>query len=364
MAKSLPQAGNRRISNTARQPAVDGCLFGLVCLLNGMIVAPEALADQNVFGATASYSYSGFFSDFSGPLQPLSKADTQSTLGFKSFRDVAISDESSFSGPRGTTASATASAHASDGRLGVSTSADANAIQARSTVSLKVDAKASLFDIVTLTAPKTKSSAQKYHLENAMTLEGSVQHSIVYAIPNYYPPKGNDYVEAAVDVGLSISGTGIAAGPYAAGQYAHIGEGASVFSGFPHVDNEAPASVHLSMDLVYGQPTPVFWTMEISGDALVQDFDALTHFPGKASLVGQFSHSLAWGPVTTVTDATTGEVIHDWTITSKSGFGYGTPVPEPDLPMLLVSGLLLLSISRHPKVLAIRQLSRAAACTI
>ena len=43
-----------------------------------------------------------------------------------------------------------------------------------------------------------------------------------------------------------------------------------------------------------------------------------------------FSHTLLWGGITSVTDDATGEPVDGWTLTSASGFDYSKPAPEPE----------------------------------
>ena len=311
-------------------------------LLAGLTITSQALAE--VFGANASYSYSGFFADFQGHQPVISKSDAASTIGRTTFLPAAVGDESNFSGPLATTASATATAHASAGILGVAITGKVDATQARSEVKLNVDAKASLFDIFTVKTNNPANVGKTVHITNQMALKGFTTKQVVYAFPNYYPYKGNDFVEAGMDTRLLISGTGIAAGPYQGSLYQETEEGGNETFGFTRIDNPAPQTVTFSMDFVVGKPTPVFMSMELTGDALVTDRDELRHFPGEASFDADFSHTLAWGPVTRVTDSTTGEVINDWTIASVSGFNYGGPVPEPSCGALIAGGTMILLI--------------------
>lgn len=58
-----------------------------------------------------------------------------------------------------------------------------------------------------------------------------------------------------------------------------------------------------------------------------------------------FSGSIHWDGVVRVEDQLTGELIDDWTVTSRSGFDYSkpfTPVPEPSSTALV--GLAFLSL--------------------
>ena len=127
-----------------------------IALVAGLGVTDQAVEAETVgpFGTTASYLYGGFLSDYTrfGQVN-ISKGDTASSLGFTDFRAVAVSDQSVFSGPLGTNASATVNAFAVGGALGARMAGQVDAVQAMSAVSLRVGAKASLFDIFTVGTP-------------------------------------------------------------------------------------------------------------------------------------------------------------------------------------------------------------------
>ncbi len=56
-----------------------------------------------------------------------------------------------------------------------------------------------------------------------------------------------------------------------------------------------------------------------------------------AKFEDNFSDTVTWGGITSVTNAVTGEPILDWKVVSQSGFDYSKPypVPEPDTFVLL-----------------------------
>jgi hypothetical protein len=300
------------------------------------------------FGTTADYRYGGLFSDFNGHNVPIVGGDAASSLGFQDFLAVAVSNESKFDGPQGTVAQATANAFASAGRLGASIAAEADAVQARSQVDLRVRAEATLFDVLTMSGP-AGSFGQVRHLTNSMTLTGGLRDQLLYAIPKVFPPLGDDYMSAGATSDLEIFGTGVIPGPHGQ-QFAFKADSVSP-ERVVQIENAAPQTVTFSMDFVVGTPTAVFWNMQIAGDVLVTDFDSRTHFPGSASLVADFSHTLAWGTDTTITDPATGAIVTDATITSASGFDYlagGGPaaaVPEPSSAALLGSGIVALALA-------------------
>ena len=69
--------------------------------------------------------------------------------------------------------------------------------------------------------------------------------------------------------------------------------------------------------------------------------DVINHESGTAIAIGDVLHTLAWDVITSVTDADTGALVTDWTLTSDSGFDYtrAAAVPEPPSLFLLGTGL-------------------------
>ncbi len=72
---------------------------------------------------------------------------------------------------------------------------------------------------------------------------------------------------------------------------------------------------------------------------------------GTASSVfnASFEHTLEWGGITSVTRASTGEPIIDWSVTSESGFDYSQvfPIPEPSVSILLFTAAATLVLRRR-----------------
>jgi hypothetical protein len=89
------------------------------------------------------------------------------------------------------------------------------------------------------------------------------------------------------------------------------------------------------------------YTMEVSGSAMVSRpfrFAPNTHSVAEVYFDADFTHTLNWGGITSVTDTQTGAPIEGWTITSASGVNYANAVPEPAGMMVL--GLLLIACRR------------------
>lgn len=89
--------------------------------------------------------------------------------------------------------------------------------------------------------------------------------------------------------------------------------------------------IEVTFLITNGVPYRLALDLDIFGDVMAErdqiaDFDA------------DFQHTLLWGGIESVRDATTGAPITDWTITSDSGFDYSKPadVPEPSSLTLFV----------------------------
>ena len=85
-----------------------------------------------------------------------------------------------------------------------------------------------------------------------------------------------------------------------------------------------------------GEPVAHGFSVKLEGS-----ISAVT--PGAAEVSGEFSNSLEWGGILSVRDAVTGVEVHDYTITSASGFDYtksfDQQVPEPSCTIMLIVGL-------------------------
>ena len=88
-----------------------------------------------------------------------------------------------------------------------------------------------------------------------------------------------------------------------------------------------------------GQRIPFFYEFVI-------DYKARGGGRVDAFIAADFSGSIHWGGIERVVNATTGEVLQDWTIESESGFDYSrsfeAQVPEPTSMLLLTTSLFAL----------------------
>ncbi len=79
--------------------------------------------------------------------------------------------------------------------------------------------------------------------------------------------------------------------------------------------------------------------------------DVYNHAGASAFGIADFSHTMAWGGITSVTDDSNGEPIIGWSVTSDSGFDYSKPAVETPEPSSLVlvglGGMSLAVIARN-----------------
>lgn len=108
---------------------------------------------------------------------------------------------------------------------------------------------------------------------------------------------------------------------------------------------EPPKQVFLVLRARNGLPSPLGYSINVS-------MKAQGTSPVETVIMGDFSGSIHWDGVVSVTDSLTGQLIDDWTVTSLSGFDYSKPftpeVPEP-------AGLTLLLIALYVVVMARRR---------
>ncbi len=124
--------------------------------------------------------------------------------------------------------------------------------------------------------------------------------------------------------------------PYGGNLWGSFDSEAFVDTQFP------PALILLEEELLTGEPQRRGFSVELDGKAFV-GFSG-----GTAEATARFANSLKWGGILSVHDAVTGVEVHDYTITSASGFDYSRSfdeqqVPEPSGAIMLLAGLSVLA---------------------
>jgi hypothetical protein len=111
-----------------------------------------------------------------------------------------------------------------------------------------------------------------------------------------------------------------------------------------HIQEEPPLTLPVDLIVGNGQPFAIGSSMTVFAGAAAGD--------GLASADGDFFKSLHWGGIQSVTDAATGELLQDWTITSESGVDYSQPigVPEPSGAILGLAGACGMSVRRRRRL--------------
>ena len=116
-----------------------------------------------------------------------------------------------------------------------------------------------------------------------------------------------------------------------------------------HVRLPAPNRIPVHTTMVVGELQPIGYTLRVSGNITASASAVALPGLNTASFTGDFSHTLAWGGITGITDFETGEILSGWKIKSDSGFDYSLPAPVPlpaTFPLLLASMAALTRVRR------------------
>jgi hypothetical protein len=121
--------------------------------------------------------------------------------------------------------------------------------------------------------------------------------------------------------GLKLDATGLGTSPYGV-YWAYFQEDAADHS-FDH-NEEPPNVVPITTTIQNGAFESVYFNMTLSGDVSIGGDSG-------GSYHADFSHTLRWGGIDSVTDDDTGLPVTGWTLTADSGADYyhAVPVPEP-----------------------------------
>jgi hypothetical protein len=103
------------------------------------------------------------------------------------------------------------------------------------------------------------------------------------------------------------------------------------------IHHPPPSVIPVRMMVNIDLPTSMSFLMEVRADAMARNTKYVG--PGSASTTfdANFTHTLSWGGITSVTDANSGLPVSNWSIISASGVDYAHAVPEPSALALLAA---------------------------
>jgi len=142
-------------------------------------------------------------------------------------------------------------------------------------------------------------------------------------------------------LGLSLDATGLGTAPYGA-YWAYFQEDADDHS-YDH-NEEPPSVIPLTTTIQNGTLDSVHFRMTLTGDVSIGE-DSI------GSYHADFSHTLRWGGIDSVTDDDTGLPVTDWTLTADSGADYyhAVPVPEPLAAQIVAMAGVLALLRRRSR---------------
>ena len=107
--------------------------------------------------------------------------------------------------------------------------------------------------------------------------------------------------------------------------------------------------IPFSYDVSPGDSKAIELNFDVRGGAVAGHFQNLGSGTAASTFNANFENTLEWGGITSVTRASTGEPITDWSVTSESGFDYSQvfPIPEPSVLILLFTAAATLALRRR-----------------
>ena len=188
----------------------------------------------------------------------------------------------------------------------------------------------------------------------------------------------------ASQITVQLVGTGLPTDFHLAPFGGAVAAGAKAEQNYPtgpsvSVNVEIPTIIPVTFTAHVGALTPIQYLMDMQGFAQSSVFrNSAANLFGSSEILGNYSNSLSWGGITSVTDSA-GNLISDFTALGDDGFNYrnafaptATEVPEPASFVLLLSGGLATLARRRrragcpdaaSKSLAQQQSAAAAALT-
>jgi hypothetical protein len=248
------------------------------------------------------------------------------------------------------------SAHAGGGILGVQAFAAANATYPSSGPVYAVDARisvgaeADLLDTLTFAPPTSSMLGDYFQVEAHWNLDGSLS-----GIPTTGIPTGDMTWNTTASAGatLDVSGTGITIG-LGGTPIAQDSTFIDYAGNVTHYITPTPSTIPVVIDGYWGVPMNVDYHLSLGASAAAATSDILLQQSAAAIGMGDFSHTMSWGGISSITD-NSGNPITGWSVTSASGFDYSKPAPEPSTLILGGLGALTLAMARLRKTQRRRQ---------
>jgi hypothetical protein len=331
----------------------------LVCALAVLVVAIPATAQQLTFSATGSYELDGL-AQASGPAFGFSNSFAQSGSGggVISYSNNVTADNPD-QGVHGI-ATGAVSANATIGSVGVAFSGSPSASndmlaqpsfqQTSGRGQVETSGVSGQWqDLVTFDIPNVPAGTVIIQLGGVLVLHGSFTDSFSGGPVNDYRFGSSQFTVSLTGFGALGGRGGLPSiGPYGASYYAvYFADSTNGIN----VNDAPPAAVPVMFQLQNGIPTILGYQIRLTGGASAAS-GALFGTTATGSISNEFnvnfSQTLAWGGISSVTDASTGQPITGWTLTSASGFDYTqSAVPEPSTLTFISLGVLGLARLRR-----------------
>ena len=150
------------------------------------------------------------------------------------------------------------------------------------------------------------------------------------------------FTESTLGLAATLNGTSVLqAAPYFASLW-----GVSTLNALPGTNPaplnlEPPESATVIMTFTQGQVYTLDYRMAVSNAswALINLAGSAAPREASADWSANFSHTLMWGGITSVTDTLTGLPLENYSLTSASGVDYTVPMPEPGACLLVLGGI-------------------------
>jgi hypothetical protein len=205
---------------------------------------------------------------------------------------------------------------------------------------VQVKAEASLIDTLTFVPPTPNMQGQSFQTETFWNLHGDL-----FADASTGTATGSQvfYTTAGGGANLTVAGTGISLVNDAAENVFNIDPAGNM----TRVVVPTPSMIFVTIKGFWGAPMDVDYDLTLNAGASATTTDILLNGSAAAIGSGDFSHTMSWGGISTITDSS-GNPITGWSVTSASGYDWSqpSPVPEPSTLALCFLGALILAAAK------------------